>query len=299
MERNLLERREEGAGEQLHGVAALEMDLHPRVPSLQPGERYLQGRRANGRGAVSSGRVRRLAAPPAQPIVTAPSSSESRLISSRPRSAMASASSASTPVRPVSSSIVEQQLERAVDEVVRHQHPQHGGGADAVVEPRTLLVEMLRDKLGLTGTHVGCDTSQCGACTVHLDGRSIKGEYTILAVQAAGRNVTAIEGSASADRQLASDEGRIPRVPAMQPTFSIREPARTISPTITPTTIRRTTSFTTLQQEEHHRPRWATATCREFIPPRRIRPFRRTTGITAFPTISTSSPRTLSAMNTR
>ena len=71
----------------------------------------------------------------------------------------------------------------------------------ADVEPRTLLVEMLRDKLGLTGTHVGCDTSQCGACTVHLDGRSIKA-CTILAVQAAGRQVTTIEGIAAADGAL-------------------------------------------------------------------------------------------------
>jgi carbon-monoxide dehydrogenase small subunit len=69
----------------------------------------------------------------------------------------------------------------------------NGTEQSAEVEPRTLLVEMLRDKLGLTGTHVGCDTSQCGACTVHLDGRSIKA-CTILAVQAAGRNVTTIEG---------------------------------------------------------------------------------------------------------
>jgi len=71
----------------------------------------------------------------------------------------------------------------------------------AEVEPRTLLVEMLRDKLGLTGTHVGCDTSQCGACTVLLDGRSIKA-CTILAVQTAGRDVTTIEGVAAADGTL-------------------------------------------------------------------------------------------------
>ncbi len=77
----------------------------------------------------------------------------------------------------------------------------NGTEQSAEVEPRTLLVEMLRDKLGLTGTHVGCDTSQCGACTVHLDGRSIKA-CTILAVQAAGRNVTTIEGIANADGTL-------------------------------------------------------------------------------------------------
>ena len=61
------------------------------------------------------------------------------------------------------------------------------------VEPRRLLVQVLREDLGLTGTHVGCDTSQCGACTVHLDGRAVK-SCTMLAVQADGRSVTTIEG---------------------------------------------------------------------------------------------------------
>ncbi|MFN8666179.1 MAG: (2Fe-2S)-binding protein [Gemmatimonadaceae bacterium] len=61
------------------------------------------------------------------------------------------------------------------------------------VEPRTLLVHFLRDVLGLTGTHVGCDTSQCGACTVLLDGRGVK-SCTVLAVQASGASVTTIEG---------------------------------------------------------------------------------------------------------
>ena len=61
------------------------------------------------------------------------------------------------------------------------------------VEPRTLLVHYLREVLGLTGTHVGCDTSQCGACTVLLDGRSVK-SCTVLAVQADGGKVTTIEG---------------------------------------------------------------------------------------------------------
>jgi aerobic carbon-monoxide dehydrogenase small subunit len=63
------------------------------------------------------------------------------------------------------------------------------------VEPRTLLVELLRQDLGLTGTHVGCDTSQCGACVVHLDGKSVK-SCTLLALQAAGAQVTTIEGLA-------------------------------------------------------------------------------------------------------
>ena len=61
------------------------------------------------------------------------------------------------------------------------------------VESRTLLVHFLRDVLGLTGTHVGCDTSQCGACTVLLDGRGVK-SCTVLAVQANGASVTTIEG---------------------------------------------------------------------------------------------------------
>jgi carbon-monoxide dehydrogenase small subunit len=63
------------------------------------------------------------------------------------------------------------------------------------VEPRTLLVQALRDNLGLTGAHVGCDTSQCGACTVLLDGKAVK-SCTVLAVQADGRELTTIEGLA-------------------------------------------------------------------------------------------------------
>jgi aerobic carbon-monoxide dehydrogenase small subunit len=63
----------------------------------------------------------------------------------------------------------------------------------AEVEPRLLLVHFLRDTLGLTGTHVGCDTSSCGACTVHVDGEAVK-SCTVLAVQADGSEVTTIEG---------------------------------------------------------------------------------------------------------
>jgi carbon-monoxide dehydrogenase small subunit len=66
------------------------------------------------------------------------------------------------------------------------------------VEPRTLLVYYLRETLGLTGTNVGCDTSSCGACTVLVDGESVKA-CTMLAMQADGRSVTTIEGMASAD----------------------------------------------------------------------------------------------------
>jgi len=61
------------------------------------------------------------------------------------------------------------------------------------VAPRTLLVHYLREELGLTGTHVGCDTSNCGACTVHLNGEAVK-SCTVLAVQADGEDVTSIEG---------------------------------------------------------------------------------------------------------
>ena len=69
------------------------------------------------------------------------------------------------------------------------------------VEERTLLVQFLRDTLGLTGTHVGCDTSQCGACVVHVDGRSVK-SCTMLAAQADGAQVTTIEGLAGGDGTL-------------------------------------------------------------------------------------------------
>jgi aerobic carbon-monoxide dehydrogenase small subunit len=68
------------------------------------------------------------------------------------------------------------------------------------VEPRTLLVHYIRDVLGLTGTNIGCDTSSCGACTIHLDGESVK-SCTVLAVQADGTDITTIEGLAQ-DGQL-------------------------------------------------------------------------------------------------
>jgi aerobic carbon-monoxide dehydrogenase small subunit len=71
----------------------------------------------------------------------------------------------------------------------------NGKQAGGEVEPRTLLVDFLRTNLGLTGTHVGCDTSQCGACVVHVDGDSVKA-CTILAVQANGTKVLTIEGLA-------------------------------------------------------------------------------------------------------
>ncbi len=69
------------------------------------------------------------------------------------------------------------------------------------VEPRTLLVEFLREQLRLTGTHVGCDTSQCGACVVHVNGQSVK-SCTMLAAEADGAEVTTIEGLAGPDGKL-------------------------------------------------------------------------------------------------
>jgi aerobic carbon-monoxide dehydrogenase small subunit len=74
----------------------------------------------------------------------------------------------------------------------------NGKAVSGNVEPRTLLVQFLREHLGLTGTHVGCDTSQCGACVVNVDGVSIK-SCTLLAVQAEGAAVMTIEGLANGD----------------------------------------------------------------------------------------------------
>ena len=74
----------------------------------------------------------------------------------------------------------------------------NGKPVTAEVDARTLLVDLLRNNLGLTGTHVGCDTGQCGACTVHVDGNAIKA-CTVLAAQAQGATVLTIEGLAAAD----------------------------------------------------------------------------------------------------
>lgn len=79
--------------------------------------------------------------------------------------------------------------------MVRVQFQVNGNPAGGEVEDRTLLVEFLRQKCGLTGTHVGCDTSQCGACTVNLDGVAVK-SCTVLAAQASGGAVTTVEGLA-------------------------------------------------------------------------------------------------------
>jgi aerobic carbon-monoxide dehydrogenase small subunit len=81
----------------------------------------------------------------------------------------------------------------------------NGRAVATEVEERTLLVEMLRKNLRLTGTHIGCDTSQCGACVVHVDGRAVK-SCTMLAVQADGARVTTIEGLAPAGKLHAVQE---------------------------------------------------------------------------------------------
>lgn len=77
----------------------------------------------------------------------------------------------------------------------------NGQKSDVQVEDRTLLADALREHLGLTGTHIGCDTSQCGCCTVHLDGTAVK-SCSMLAVQAQGHEVTTIEGLAPSEGQL-------------------------------------------------------------------------------------------------
>ena len=77
----------------------------------------------------------------------------------------------------------------------------NGKAVTADVDPRTLLAQLLRENLHLTGTHIGCDTGQCGACTVHLDGRAVKA-CNMLAAQAQGAHVTTIEGICKADGEL-------------------------------------------------------------------------------------------------
>ena len=74
----------------------------------------------------------------------------------------------------------------------------NGRALEALVEPRTLLIHFLREELDLTGPHIGCDTSQCGACTVDLDGMSVKA-CTVLVVQAEGADILTIEGMTNAD----------------------------------------------------------------------------------------------------
>jgi len=77
----------------------------------------------------------------------------------------------------------------------------NGAEVDGLVEPRTLLVHFIRETLGLTGTHIGCETTHCGACTVDMDGMSVK-SCTVFAVQAGGAEITTIEGMANPDGTL-------------------------------------------------------------------------------------------------
>ncbi len=77
----------------------------------------------------------------------------------------------------------------------------NGKKVEELVEPRTLLIHFLREQLNITGPHIGCDTSHCGACTVDLDGKSVK-SCTMFAVQASGANIRTIEGMANADGTL-------------------------------------------------------------------------------------------------
>lgn len=77
----------------------------------------------------------------------------------------------------------------------------NGRAVDGLVEPRTLLIHFIREELSITGPHIGCDTSHCGACTVDMNGKSVK-SCTVFAVQAEGAEITTIEGIAGADGSL-------------------------------------------------------------------------------------------------
>lgn len=77
----------------------------------------------------------------------------------------------------------------------------NGNAVEAEIDPRTLLVQFIRENLGLTGTHVGCDTAHCGACTIHLNGRAVKA-CNILALQAQGAEITTIEGLSAANGDM-------------------------------------------------------------------------------------------------
>jgi len=79
----------------------------------------------------------------------------------------------------------------------------NGRAVEALVEPRTLLIHFLREHLNLTGAHIGCDTTHCGACTVDLDGKSVK-SCTMFTLQAEGANITTIEGMANPDGSLSA-----------------------------------------------------------------------------------------------
>src|SRR5262249_18891363 len=80
---------------------------------------------------------------------------------------------------------------------------ENGAEVEGLVEPRSLLVHFIRENLGMTGTHIGCETTHCGACTVDIDGMSVK-SCTMFAVQADGSEITTIEGMANADGSLSA-----------------------------------------------------------------------------------------------
>jgi carbon-monoxide dehydrogenase small subunit len=90
---------------------------------------------------------------------------------------------------------------REGESLVKIQVTVNGVVHDSDVEPRTLLVHYVRDVLGLTGTNIGCDTSSCGACSLHINGEAVK-SCTVLAVQADGDDITTIEGLAAADGEM-------------------------------------------------------------------------------------------------
>ena len=166
-------------------------------PGGDPGHRRADGggrarrlcRRGSGRTSTHSGASSRRRRPS--------SGSPGHRRSTRSRTSPTSATSSPRSRRVLSS--------RTVGLVV------NGESRSLDVEARTLLVHALRDGLGLTGTHVGCDTSQCGACTVLVDGRAVK-SCTMLAVQAEGLEVTTIEGLARR-RRTAPDPARVRRAP--------------------------------------------------------------------------------------
>src|SRR5207253_4764443 len=91
----------------------------------------------------------------------------------------------------------------------------NGAKVDALVEPRTLLIHFLREDLNLTGPHIGCDTTHCGACTVDLDGKSVK-SCTVFAVQANGAEIRTIEGMAAPDGSLHALQGGVREMHGLQ-----------------------------------------------------------------------------------
>ena len=91
----------------------------------------------------------------------------------------------------------------------------NGKQVDAEIDPRTLLAQFLRENLHLTGTHVGCDTGQCGACTVHLDGRAVK-SCNLLAIQAQGAEVVTIEGLAAPNGDMHPMQASFKECPGLQ-----------------------------------------------------------------------------------